>query len=151
MTHLQNQDRVVTGVVRSELDPGAAVTAVTNDDSGGIALFVGIVRREAAVEANANKPVTGLEYEAHETLAEQRMNEIATSAADRWGLHRVVALHRVGTCRLGDPTVVVACASAHRAEALDACHWIIDEIKRDVPIWKQEIYPDGTAWVEGSG
>jgi molybdopterin synthase catalytic subunit len=88
-----------------------------------------------------------LEYEAHPTLASARMEEIAQEATTKWGLARVVAVHRTGRCALGEPTVVVACGAAHRAEALEACHWIIDEIKASVPIWKKEIYADGSSWV----
>jgi molybdopterin synthase catalytic subunit len=150
MTDRDNQDRVVVGVVDSGLDPAAAIASVADAASGGTALFVGTVRRDAAVEQNAAKSVTRLEYEAHRPLAEQKLQEIGSTAADRWGLQRVVALHRTGTCELGEPTVVVACSAAHRAEALDACRWIIDQIKKDVPIWKQEIYDDGSAWVESS-
>jgi molybdopterin synthase catalytic subunit len=152
--HVENlagdDERIVVGIVESELDPGAAISTVADDASGGTALFIGTVRSEAAVEANRAKPVTQLNYEAHTEMAEDKLSEIATAAVERWGLHRVVALHRTGTCYLGDPTVVVACSAAHRAEALDACRWMIDEIKHGVPIWKQEVYEDGSAWVGGS-
>lgn len=114
---------------------------------GAVASFIGTVRESAAVPDNAAKSVTMLEYEAHPTLASARMEEIAHEATTKWGLERVVAVHRTGGCPLGEPTVVVACGAAHRAEALEACHWIIDEIKASVPIWKKEIYADGSSWV----
>jgi molybdopterin synthase catalytic subunit len=75
------------------------------------------------------------------------LETILHEAADKWDLRHVLAEHRTGSCELGEPTVVVACSSAHRGDALDACHWIIDELKATVPIWKREIYADGSDWV----
>ena len=92
-----------------------------------------------------------LDYEAHPTLAHERLQSIAREAAERWGLDRVVAVHRTGACEIGEPTVVVACGAAHRAEALDACRWMIDTIKTTVPIWKREVYADGSAWIGAEG
>lgn len=89
-----------------------------------------------------------LEYEALPEMAEPRLGSIAESACERFGIGRVVAIHRTGICRLGQPTVVVACSAPHRAAALDACRWMIDQIKTQVPIWKKEIFADGSAWVE---
>lgn len=100
---------------------------------------------------NHGKRVRGLEYEAHPTLAPQRLRELCEEAVARWELRNVYAVHRTGACDLGEPTVVVACAAAHRHEALDACHWLIDELKAKVPIWKKEIYEDGSAWVGTEG
>lgn len=144
------QAKIVTGISQLALDIAGAIAEVSDEGSGGTAVFIGTVRVEAASVENAAKPVTKLEYEAHGPLAEQRLQEIALTAVGRWGLNRLTALHRTGTCDLGEPTVVVACSAPHRAAALDACHWIIDEIKREVPIWKREVYADGSAWVQGS-
>jgi molybdopterin synthase catalytic subunit len=138
---------VTTGLSGSPLDVALALKTVSDPACGGIGVFVGTVRRSAAVESNEAKPVTELEYEAHPTLAGERLVQIAEEARIRWGLEHVFAQHRIGTCSLGEPTVIVACSAPHRAEALEACRWIIDAIKSSVPIWKQEIYADGTAWV----
>lgn len=113
-------------------------------------MFIGTVRRSAAVSDNAGKDVTRLDYEAHPTLAEERLAAIAQEIAEKYGLLGIVAVHRTGTCPLGEPTVVVVCAAAHRAEALDATRAAIDAIKATVPIWKSEVYADGSAWV-GAG
>ena len=136
-----------TGISAETLDIAAAIMTASDPSCGAVASFIGTVRESAAVPANAAKAVTMLEYEAHPTLAASRMEEIAQEAVTKWGLERVVAVHRTGRCPLGEPTVVVACGAAHRAEALEACHWVIDEIKASVPIWKKEIYADGSSWV----
>lgn len=138
---------VTVGIVSGTLDPGAAIAAVDDPAAGAIASFVGSVRATAAAEGNRGKEVTALEYEVHGPLAERRLQEIADEAAGRWGLAKVVLLHREGACSLGDPTVLVVCSAPHRAEALDACRWMIDEIKASVPIWKKELYSDGSGWV----
>ena len=137
-----------TGLSESALDPGALLAEMTDPSCGGLGIFVGTVRRSAASGAAAE--VEALEYEAHPELAAQALEAIARTAAERWKLERVVALHRTGRCEVAEPTVVVACAAPHRAEALDACRWIIDSIKTEVPIWKKELYADGSAWV-GAG
>lgn len=99
----------------------------------------------------SNERVLALEYEAQPEMAESRLREIAEEASARWGIVRMLAIHRVGTCELGVPTVFVACSAPHRREALEACHWIIDELKRSVPIWKREVYEDGSSWVSAEG
>jgi molybdopterin synthase catalytic subunit len=120
---------------------------VADPQCGGIGVFVGTVRATAAATSNREKSVTALEYEAHPELAPQRLRALLDEATGRWDLRGVVAKHRTGACQLGEPTVVVACSSPHRGDALDACRWIIDEIKATVPIWKREVYADGSDWV----
>jgi len=137
-----------TGLSESALDPGALIAEATDPACGGLGVFVGTVRRSATSGASAE--VEALEYEAHPELAAQALEGIARAAADKWRLGRVVAIHRTGRCGLAEPTVLVACAAPHRAEALDACRWIIDTIKTEVPIWKKELYADGSAWI-GAG
>jgi molybdopterin synthase catalytic subunit len=142
---------VIASISDSPLDVTGAVGAASTPGSGGIAMFIGTVRESAAVAGNDDKPVVRLEYEAHPTLAPARMREIAEEAARRWNLERTVAIHRTGPCELGEPTVVIACSAAHRTEALDACRHIIDTIKESVPIWKREVYADGSSWVGAEG
>ena len=129
------------------LDVASAVAAVSDPESGGTAVFVGTVRRSAA-SGDTERAVVALEYDAHPELAQPQLEEIARAGRDRFGLRRVVAVHRTGHCDLGEPTVVVACSAPHRAAALEGCRWMIDEIKSKVPIWKKEIFDDGTAWVQ---
>lgn len=139
---------VRTEITEQPLDVGALIAEVSDPTCGGLGVFVGTVRRSAA--SGGESEVEALEYEAHPDLAAAALDDIARRASERWGLERAVALHRTGRCSLGEPTVVVACAAPHRAEALDACRWIIDTIKTEVPIWKKELYADGSAWV-GAG
>lgn len=134
-----------TGISDKPLRVGDAVAAVTRPECGGIGVFVGVVRT-SSTEAG-DRTVLSLEYEAHPTMAGERLREIRDQAIETWGLGAAVAIHRTGACDVGEPTVVVACAAPHRAEALDACRHIIDAIKVTVPIWKREVYSDGSAWV----
>jgi molybdopterin synthase catalytic subunit len=144
---------ITTGVSDDPLDVTDALASVADPGCGGVAIFVGTVRDTAAVDAHADKPVVRLDYEAHEPMAHARLRAVAEEAAAKWDLRRISAHHRVGRCELGEPTVVIACSSPHRADALEACRWMIDEIKSSVPIWKREVYADGSAWVgaEGAG
>ena len=142
---------IVTGLRASALDVTSAIETASTPDAGGLGIFVGTVRSSAAVPDRDDERVVRLEYEAHAELAERRLDEIARTAADKWALLRVVALHRTGPCALGDPTVVIVGAAAHRAEALDACRWVIDEIKATVPIFKREVYESGSSWVGAEG
>jgi molybdopterin synthase catalytic subunit len=138
---------IAAEITDGPLDVTAALAEVADPECGGIAVFVGTVRASAAVASNRAKSVIGLEYEAHPTLAPERLEALLEDAARKWELHHVVARHRTGACELGEPTVVVACSAPHRGDALEACRWIIDELKATVPIWKREIYADGSDWV----
>ncbi len=140
---------VSAGISEAPLDVSRAIGDAASPDLGGIAVFIGTVRDSPSVGPNEDQSVTRLEYEAHPTLAEAKLGEIAGDAAAKWNVERVVALHRTGRCELGEPTVVVACGAAHRGDALEACRWIIDTIKAEVPIWKREVYAGtgGSAWV----
>lgn len=138
---------IATSISDEALDVAAAVARVSAPELGGIAVFVGTVRDTAAVDENAGKNVVRLDYEAHPSLAEDALAQVAFDAAKKWDVRRVIAIHRTGTCELGEPTVVVACGAPHRSDALEACRWIIDAIKQTVPIWKREVYADGSAWV----
>ncbi|NNM30217.1 MAG: molybdenum cofactor biosynthesis protein MoaE, partial [Akkermansiaceae bacterium] len=96
--------------------------------------------------------VLRLEYEAHASVAEQEGRRIVAEAVERFGLDRAHAVHRIGRLEIEDLAVVVVVSSPHRAEAFDACRFVIDEIKHRVPIWKKEYYPDGSSeWVGCEG
>lgn len=138
---------ITTAISDQPLDIAALIAGASAPSCGAIASFIGTVRHSASVGANEDKPVTRLEYDAHPQLARTAIEEIAEQAAKKWRLERVVAVHRSGVCELGEPTVVISCGAAHRGDALEACRWIIDTVKESVPIWKKEIYADGSAWV----
>ncbi|MDQ3216308.1 MAG: molybdenum cofactor biosynthesis protein MoaE [Actinomycetota bacterium] len=142
---------ISSGIASEPLDIAAVIAEGSSPSSGGVAVFLGTVRESAAVAGNRAKPVTRLDYEAHPQLAPRRMEEICSEAAAKWQLNDVIALHRSGVCELGEPTVVVVCGAAHRGDALEACRYIIEEIKATVPIWKKEVYADGSSWVGAEG
>lgn len=139
---------IKTAITDQPLDVAQAVAEVSSKECGGIGLFVGMVR-ESPAAPDAAGAVTALEYEAHPELAEEALRAVAEGAAARWDVRRIVSAHRSGRCATGEPTVVVACSAPHRADALEACRWMIDEIKQQVPIWKREVYADGSSWVRG--
>jgi molybdopterin synthase catalytic subunit len=142
---------VRTGLSAEPLDLVRVMSEASSPECGGLATFVGTVRVSPAVDQQADKAVVRLEYEAHDDLATARLAEIGEEAVTKWDVERLVAIHRTGSCDLGEPTVVVACAAPHRADALESCRWVIDEIKATVPIWKKEVYADGSAWVGSEG
>ena len=142
---------VRTGISEEPLDIPSFVASVSGPEVGGVAVFIGTMRESAAVPGRESKSVVRLDYEAHPTLAATRLEAIARAAGERWDLSRVRAVHRTGSCGLGEPTVVVACGAPHRGAALEACHWLIDELKATVPIWKREVYADGSSWVGAQG
>lgn len=116
--------------------------AIAAEPAGGSVLFVGTVR-----DHDGDQGVERLGYTAHPT-AEQRMRDVAESVAARWPVIAVAAVHRVGDLAVGDLAVVVAVACPHRSEAFEAARCLIDELKTTVPIWKQQIFSDGTEeWV----
>ena len=124
-----------------------ALAAVADPAAGGTCVFVGTVRDHSAAGAD----VTELTYEAWDELATERLKEIAGRIHDRWTVCAVALLHATGTLSIGDTSVVVAVSAPHRAEAFDAARFGIDELKRDVPIWKKEALTTGDAdWVMGA-
>ena len=133
-----------TALVTHPLDPAAALAEVARVSNGATVLFVGTVR-----DVNDGRPVTGMEYSAYAEMAELELAAIAREARERFGTPNIVIEHRVGTLELGEASVVIACAHAHRAQAFDAARHVIEELKRRVPIWKREHYADGTReWVD---
>ena len=134
----------MVSLTRSPIDL-SALTGVTPAD-GAVCLFVGVVRHE-----NGGRRVRYLEYEAYEEMALPLMRQIAEEAAARWPVTDVRVVHRLGRLEIGEPSVAVAVASPHRAEAFEACRYVIDAVKAKVPIWKKEFYEDGAVWLEGQG
>ena len=132
------------------LDEVAARVAAP--ERGGITLFAGTVRGITAGKPGQSVGFTTdyLEYEAYPEMAEASFAQIAAEAQARWpGIAAVAIVHRVGRLEVGDISIVIAVAAAHRAETFDACHFIIDRVKQIAPIWKREVGPNGSSWVEG--
>jgi molybdopterin synthase catalytic subunit len=124
------------------LDVAEVMAAVEGDRSGGVTMFVGRVR-----DHDSDKSVTGLDYSAHPTALDV-MRAVCERVAESHPVHGVAAVHRVGTLAIGDVAVVVAAAAAHRGQAFDASRELIDTLKAEVPIWKHQLFADGTEeWV----
>lgn len=125
------------------LDPQQAVDAVMTETDGAYVLFVGVVRNHSR-----GRQVTGLEYQVYRPMAESQMRRLVDEVKRRWGLACAIS-HRFGYLAVGEASVVICVAGAHRAEAFEACRWSIDTLKEEVPIWKKEFAADGTYWIEG--
>jgi molybdopterin synthase catalytic subunit len=122
-------------------DIGAEIVALGGKGIGAVASFTGFVRGDGGL--------TALTLEHYPAMTEAALRTLADNAAARWSLGGVVIHHRVGRLVPGDPIVLVACASPHRADALAACAFLIDRLKTDAPFWKRESYVDGReTWVE---
>jgi molybdopterin synthase catalytic subunit len=126
----------------AELSVDEVRAAVADPAAGGIALFAGAVR-----DSDHDRQVTGLSYSAHPSAAGE-LRRVAEVIAEKFKVTGIAAVHRVGDLAIGDLAVVVAVSSPHRAEALDACRALIDELKATVPIWKHQRFADGAnEWV----
>jgi molybdopterin synthase catalytic subunit len=124
------------------LDPRVTESLVAHSGAGAIATFIGTVR-----DHGRGRAVTHLEYEAYAPAAELTMAQIGDEIRERWGIDHVAIVHRVGPLAVGEASVVISVASAHRDAAFDACRYAIERIKEIVPIWKKEHYADGAAWL----
>lgn len=120
----------------------AAYRAVRRPDCGAVCLFAGTVRN-----LNEGKRVRRMRYSAFAEMAKRGFADIAASARKRWKVGAVWIAHRTGTLRIGDASVVIAVSSPHRAESFAACRFAIERLKRLAPIWKEEYYASGKAWI----
>ncbi|UPT73240.1 MAG: molybdenum cofactor biosynthesis protein MoaE [Elusimicrobiota bacterium] len=136
--------RRLTTVTKSRLDPAALARAVSSPRHGAVASFAGAVRA-----VHAGRRVKAVSYDCFLPLAEKELARIAARAEKKWPA-RVAVSHRVGRLRVGELSVAIAAGSAHRAEAYDACRFVIEEIKRSLPVWKKEHYVRGDGrWLAG--
>ena len=129
-------------ITDSKIDIQTVLESVGDPSAGAIDVFIGTTRNHSD-----GKQVVSLEYEAYEPMALKMMNEIAGAAKSRWNIHRISIVHRIGQVAIGEASVVIAVSAAHRKEAFEACLHAIDTLKRDVPIWKKEVFADGEVWV----
>ena len=128
------------------IDLVSAMASVATAADGALATFTGMVR-----DHHNGRPVLRLEYEAHTTMADRQVARLVASARERWDVTGIRVLHRLGTLAVGEVAVVVVVAAAHRGDAMEACRWIIDTLKAEVPIFKKEWYADESAWIEDQG
>ena len=131
-------------ITREPLDRNALIAAVNDPGAGGIVVFEGVVRDNAR-----GKQVRYLEYDVYPEMAVQQIREIIAEAERRWNVDRVAVAHRIGRLEIGEASVIIVVATPHRAEAFEACRYIIDTLKTTVPIWKKEVAMNGEEWVEG--
>ena len=131
-------------IVEAPIASDALYDEVLKDYNGAVVTFCGVVRNNSG-ETNTDFLV----YDAYKEMAEKKMSEIGDQAKKQWNIEDVAILHRIGRLEIGEISVLIAVASPHRAEAFDACRYIIDKLKETVPIWKKEVGENGEAWVEG--
>jgi molybdopterin synthase catalytic subunit len=132
-------------VTTDPIDPAAVLADVGDAADGAVLLFLGTVRNH-----NDGRPVTGVRYDAYVEMAERVLSAIAREAAERLGTDRIAVVHRIGELAVGEASVAIAVSSPHRAEAFDACRYVIEEIKQRLPVWKEERYIEGgSRWLDG--
>jgi molybdopterin synthase catalytic subunit len=131
-------------LVREPIDIAALARHVRAPEDGATVTFDGFVRNQTH-----NRPTLYLDYEAYESMALAKMREIGVQLHEKYSIHRVAMVHRLGRVEIGDTSVFIAVSAPHRAAAFDACRFAIDTLKHTVPIWKKEYFADGAVWADG--
>ena len=130
-------------LTQDKIDVSTLLSEVSSTRAGAVLLFLGTTR-----EFTDGKQTVTLDYEAYNDMAEKKLAELESAARERWELTECGIVHRLGNVPLGEASVAIAVSSAHRAVAFEAGRWLIDTLKLEVPIWKQEHWSDGTSeWV----
>jgi MoaE-MoaD fusion protein len=133
-----------TSIVRVPIDTDGTVRRLKRGEDGAVLVFEGVVRNQTR-----GRKALYLDYEAYEAMALQQMETLAAEALQKFQIRDLALVHRLGRLEIGETSVLVAVASAHRAAAFEACRWLIDTLKRTVPIWKKEYFEDGAVWADG--
>jgi MoaE-MoaD fusion protein len=131
-------------LTRESIDSQVVAERLKNPEDGALVIFEGIVRNNSQ-----GKSVRFLEYDGYEPMALKKLEELGERAKQQFEIRDVAIVHRLGHMEIGECSVVIAIASAHRGPAFDACRFIIDTLKKIVPIWKKEFCEDGEVWIEG--
>jgi molybdopterin synthase catalytic subunit len=139
-SHPQDRIELVHNVIRN----ATIAREVRTDKDGAVATFDGCVRNHSHGHATLY-----LEYEAYESMAVAKMQEIAEHLHENFAINRVAIVHRLGRLEIGETSVFIAISATHRGAAFDACRYAIDTLKKTVPIWKKEFFVDGAVWAEG--
>ena len=137
---------MLISITADPLDPQPFIQHVRRDESGAVALFLGVVR-----SSNLGRRVLHLEYDAYPQMAETKLRQVAEEIMSRWPITDIAIAHRTGRLEIGETSLVVVVSSPHRREAFDACQHAVDRIKEVAPIWKKEVWEGGEAWIEGEG
>jgi len=135
---------VRVSLVRQRIDAHTTVTGLERPEDGALVIFDGMVRNNTR-----GRRTLYLVYEAYEEMALAQMRDLAVKALADFAIRDVAIVHRLGRIEVGESSVLITVASAHRAAAFDACRWIIDTLKKTVPIWKKEHFEDGAVWADG--
>jgi molybdopterin synthase catalytic subunit/molybdopterin converting factor small subunit len=135
---------VAVTLTREQIDAEAIVAAAKSGEDGAVVVFDGIVRNHSR-----GRRTLFLDYEAYEEMAVRQMRELGRQARDRFSVRQATMIHRLGRLEIGETSVLIVVSSAHRSAAFDACRWLIDTIKQQVPIWKKETFADGAVWAPG--
>ena len=131
-------------IVREPIDTEGVLKRIKHGEDGAAVVFEGVVRNQTR-----GRKTLYLDYEAYEQMALDQMEGLAEQALKQFQVREVAMIHRLGRLEIGETSVLIAVASAHRAAAFDACRWLIDTLKRTVPIWKKEYFVDGAVWAAG--
>jgi molybdopterin synthase catalytic subunit len=131
-------------IVDAAIDAEAIVRTIKAGGDGAVCVFDGIVR-----DNTRGRRTLYLDYEAYRQMALEQMRKLADEAVEKFGVREVAMVHRLGRLEVGETSVLIVTASAHRAAAFDACRWLIDTLKKTVPIWKRETFADGAVWADG--
>ncbi len=138
------QTSVAVALTREPIDAAQIVAAAKRGEDGAVVVFDGIVRNHSR-----GRRTLHLDYEAYEEMAVHQMRELGRRARERFGVRQVTMIHRLGHLEIGETSVLIVVASAHRTAAFEACRWLIDTLKQTVPIWKKETFADGAVWAPG--
>jgi molybdopterin synthase catalytic subunit len=136
--------RRYASIVRDAIDTAGVLARIKHGEDGAAVMFEGVVRNQTR-----GRQTLYLEYEAYEEMALAEMEKLAEQALKQFAVRDVALVHRLGRLEIGEASVLIVVASAHRAAAFDACRWLIDTLKRTVPIWKKEYFEDGAVWADG--
>lgn len=131
-------------ITRDPIDSGAVFEANRAGADGAVCAFDGVVR-----DNTRGRQTVHLDYEAYEEMALAQMQGLAAEAIQKFGIRDVTLIHRLGRLKVGETSVLIVVASAHRGAAFDACRYVIDTLKKAVPIWKKEQFVDGALWADG--
>jgi len=131
-------------IVRDIIETERIVAGLKRGEDGAVLIFEGVVRNQTR-----GRKTLYLDYEAYEPMALEQMESLASRALQQFQIRDVAIVHRRGRLEIGETSVLIAVLSAHRAAAFEACRWLIDTLKRTVPIWKKEHFEDGAVWADG--
>ena len=134
----------VVALCSEPIQPEKWIETAKRGEDGAVVVFDGFVRNNTR-----GRESLYLDYEAYEELAKKQMSQIASEARVRFSVRHVTMIHRLGRLNVGETSVLIVVASAHRAQAFEACRWLIDTLKKTVPIWKKETFADGAVWAAG--